>query len=78
MAKYSMNTEAEVIAFGEQTPPVQLAVADIIVHKEAEFYMIQGWIKQHLGDYELFPASPGTEVYAINGFNTSVVKGIPD
>ena len=71
--KYRINSEEQLIELKED-PDFSFEVGDIIVHKPFEFYTIQGLIKKHFGGVDLFPASPGTPVYSINGYGTSVVS----
>lgn len=72
--KYSINNETDIITLKDNH--TQLSVGDIIVHKPFEFYDIVGLLKKHFGNIEIVPASPGTSVYSINGYNTSVVKSV--
>lgn len=75
MAKYIVNTVEDIQSLKADTT-ITLKKGDIIVHKPFEFYMAQGHFQKHFENIELFPASPGTDVYTINGYNTSVIKSI--
>jgi len=75
MAKYTLKSWVDVKNLFEA--PTTLVVGDIIVHKPLAYATIQGYIKQYFGEVELVPATIGTEVYTINGYNTSVIKAIP-
>ena len=76
MAKYSLTSEQDIADLKAtlSADEKELERGDIIVHKPYEFYEIQGLIKKYFNNKELFPATAGTEVYEINGYNTSVVK----
>lgn len=72
--KYEINKEQDIedlISSG-----VEFVVGDIVVHKPFEFYTIVGMLKKKFENIELVPVSPGTECYAINGYNTSVITQI--
>jgi len=75
MAKYIVNTVEDIQAL-KTDATIVLKRGDIIVHKPFEFYMAQGHFQKYFDSIELFPVSPGTEVYTINGYNTSVIKSI--
>lgn len=73
MSKYIINQEADIVQL--KTDKVKLVRGDILVHKPFEFSEIQGKIKEHYSnEVLLFPAMAGTDVYTINGYNTSVVS----
>lgn len=73
MAKYHIETEK---ALSILKTAVKFEPSDIIVHKKMTFAEITGAFKNQFTDVELLPVSPGTEVYLINGTNTSVIKSI--
>lgn len=72
MAKYRVTTEAQVIELAQEKI---FERGDILVHKFITFADMQALLKRHYSDdLKLFPASPGTKVYTINGYNTSVIE----
>ena len=72
MAKYNVETENDII---EIITKNTFSKGDIIVHKPFTFAEMQEKLKRHYSDeIKLFPARPGTPVYTINGYNTSVVE----
>lgn len=73
--KYNINSEQDLLDL-KQDEQFSFEKGDIIVHKPFEHYMMVGMVKKHFGKVELFPVSPGTPVYTINGYNTSVVESI--
>lgn len=75
MEKYIINKEQDIVDLKNEVD-FSFTEGDIIVHKPLEYYILVGYMKKHFPDIELFPASPGTPVYALNGYNTSVVKSI--
>lgn len=83
MAKYKIEKVEDITSLVTDhiTNNKQLEVGDIIVHKPFSFAEIQGHLKkEYATSIELFPASPGTPVYTINGYNTSVIEvgALPD
>ena len=72
MAKYNVVTDADLIAIIEEKTFFK---GDIIIHKPFTFAEMQEKLKRHYSDeLKLFPASPGTPVFAVNGYNTSVIE----
>jgi len=77
MAKYNIDSLADLEAIKQKhiTEQKNFSKGDIIVHKPFTFAEIQSLIKrEYANEIELFPASPGTPVFTINGYNTSVVE----
>ena len=72
--KYIINTEEDISTLKDNN--TTLVAGDIIVHKPFEFYDITGLLKKYFGNIDIVPASPGTSVYSLNGYNTSVVKSV--
>lgn len=72
--KYLINTESDISKLKDDN--TVFVGGDIIVHKPFEFYDIAGLLKKYFGNIEIVPASPGTSVYSINGYNTSVIKSV--
>lgn len=73
--KYTINSEQDLINL-KQDEQFLFEKGDIIVHKPFEYYTMVGLIKKHFGKVELFPAGAGTSIFAINGYNTSVIKKV--
>lgn len=71
--KVFLDTEADIIALKAQQG-LEFKVGDIIVHKGFLYHKIYGLLRIHFPDISIFPASPGTPVYTLNGYNTSVVS----
>lgn len=72
MAKHNISNEQQLISLKEDTN-FSFNRGDIIVHKPFEHYIIAGLISKHFKNVSIFPVSPGTSVYTLNGYNTSVV-----
>ena len=74
MNKYVIKNEQDL--YNLRVALTKFAVGDIITHKELEYPVMVGMMKIHFPEVELFPVSPGTDAYTINGYNTSAIKSI--
>lgn len=71
--KHIINSEADILELLAGEVPIE--AGDVIVHKGLEYYTLIALLAKNLGaSIAVVPADVGTEVYAIKGFNTSVVK----
>lgn len=76
LKKYTVETESDILELKSNN--TEFSVGDIIVHKPFDFPIIVGLFKEHFPRVVLFPISPGTEPYTVNGYNTSAVKEVKD
>lgn len=71
MAIFEINTKEDIQALAQIDPPLQ--AGDILVHKPFEYYILDGELKKVFDSVAIFPATVGTDIYTIYGYNTSVV-----
>ena len=60
----------------EDLDDVTVTTDDVIVHTKVEHSQLALWVDQAypLLDVEVFPVSPGTELYSLHGTNVTYIK----
>lgn len=73
MAVYSVNKLSDAAARLAAGGFLQY---DVIQHKEIDFAVMVGFVKQHFPNIQIVPCSPGTSLYTQYGYNTALVAAL--